>query len=279
MDYVVPEAKDTVDVVCDNMEIETLTFYDYFITGYNMKASNDDYIVLAKMNNPTGTTEAVSLTDKDSTTIYLYAGEMTVDNLTNAHGWALSYDSIYYRFDMTGKAPQPTRKQTITIPNGVYVANNPEAPGMIQFLGAPADSTEIVSIVVYSDKVAGTYTEKDVYADYTYVGDYVADHVNNSSYFSNLYDLYTMNFEITDLGNGTYRGVATYLGQSQIDPEDKPEFTIIFEELVDLNLPTSLNEVKGSQTSNIRKFMRSGQLVILHDGKEYNVAGQTIKHK
>ncbi len=279
MDYVVPEAKDTMNVACDNMKVETLTFYDYFVIGYEMTASNDKYIVSATLDNPTGMTEAITLLNKDSTTIYLYAGEITVDNFTNAHGWALGYDSIYYRFDMTGVAPQPTRKQSFTIPYAVYSTNNPEAPGVIQYLGYSADSTEVVSFAIYTDKVAGTFTEKDAYADYTYVGDWVIDHEFGGGYLSNLYNLYTINFDVTDLGNGLYRGVATYMGRSLIDPTDSPEFNITFEKISDINDPSSLHGIKIEKENNVKKFIRDGQLVILRDGKEFNVAGQIINHK
>ena len=85
-----------------------------------------------------------------------------------------------------------------------------------QIEAANADTTELVSLLIYSDDVQGTFTEDDLYTYYSYI---LADSAE--------YDIQSADFTVAyNYENSVYEVTGTITGENYDDPTDIVIFTI-----------------------------------------------------
>lgn len=159
----------------------------------------------------------VTILAQDSAMVEFYSGTVTLAQ--SESGWALTgtvlaYNNTEYTLNLTYVKPVQTREETITIDG---LAMN-LLSGAWQIMGYNADSTQFVSIAAYADAVAGTYTEADLVASYSYV---VTD-ITSSSYKQ--FALVGANLTVTyNEADSTAAVTGTFLGQNG---DDVPLFTL-----------------------------------------------------
>ncbi len=228
MDYIIPQVKDTIDVVCTDLEIQPISFWG-FILGYYLSASNDDYsLALDIMDEETGVyDDLLVLTDKATgNEINLFKSTIDVESSSLATGNAIDTDGHFYNFDLSFSIPEPTDTIDINVVTGGFddlIADM----GAFQIVGFDADSTHVVSLVFYNDQLAGNYTEADIDASYTYIGKLDA----TKTVLEKEWDVKTITATVTTNSDGTINCVAEARAKDIDDSSSFPLFNINIENL------------------------------------------------
>ena len=197
MTYTVPVATDTLDVVIPNAELNDLTASNGVFQMVGFNADQSRYAAVAIYS----TSVAGSYTDDDFYANYTYLAHLTAADTTyadfysgnatvsaTATGYALEAyllcdDYVCYHVTMTYTAPVATDTVDVVIPNAELndlTASN----GVFQMVGYNADQSRFASVAIYSSSVAGTYTNDNFYANYTYVAYLTAADTTISEFYS-----------------------------------------------------------------------------------------------
>ena len=192
-----PVATDTLDVVIPNAELNDLTASNGVFQMVGFNADQSRYAAVAIYS----TSVAGSYTDDDFYANYTYVAHLTAADTTfadfysgnatvsaTATGYALEAyllcdDDVCYHITMTYTAPVATDTVDIVIPNAELndlTASN----GVFQMVGFNADQSRFASVAIYSSSVAGTYTNDNFYANYTYVAYLTAADTTISEFYS-----------------------------------------------------------------------------------------------
>ncbi len=194
---VLPVANDTIDVTIPAATLNDYTTSDgvYQMLGYTADQSNYATIVI-NSNQVVGTyttsdfnpqyTWLAHMTAIDTTYSDLESGNATV--MATATGYTLEAyllcnDNHCYHLTMIYTAPMATDTVDVVIPNAELndlTASN----GVFQMVGFNADQSRFASVAIYSSSVAGTYTNDNFYANYTYVAYLTAADTNISEFYS-----------------------------------------------------------------------------------------------
>ena len=135
-----------------------------------------------------------------------------VDTLGNT--WNISYSYV---------KPVKNREEAITITDGKLVIY-PE-DGDWQVMGFNADSSRYVSIDIIGDLASGSFDEKDMDAQYTYIGNVVLG--DEGRELSEKFNPLSFNISVSfNAADSTATITGTYLGQGYYDATDIPEFTL-----------------------------------------------------
>lgn len=223
--YYAPTKKGEDSIVATNLKIED-KYFDLFGIVF-VEAENEkygvsinlmpdsayyigDFTIGAKANG-----EITILSDSSTTTIY--SGAFTIAPTNDGLGLigkVLCENNIEYTLNLTYTKPAQTREDTITI-DGLALNI---LSGAWQIAGYNADSTQFVSLAAYTNVVAGTYTEADLAADYSYI---VTD-IAGSAY--NYFEMVSANVTVTyNAADSTATVTGTFLGQNK---DDVPLFTL-----------------------------------------------------
>lgn len=168
--------KKTVDFWAKNLKVESyVPFYDLVMFG----ASNDDYYALigVKTSSVYGNytendlySTSVIMNLKDSTTLSILQANLECTNWQGVdmlYGSVIASDTVQYNilFDWEAPDAKDTVVVNFTEPGEAIWFNN---LGDSYFYNA--DSKYIFSLDVYGDSICGSYTEKDLYSYYSYLG-------------------------------------------------------------------------------------------------------------
>lgn len=170
----------------------------------------------------------------------IYSGSVTItrtDDGFSVTGAVLCKNSVEYTLNLTYTKPEPTREENLTISGlelGLY-------DGAWQLMGFNADSTISVSIAALADEVSGTYTDADLYGDYTNI---VTDIVWNEEGKASSYKEYSMisaNLVVAyNEEDGTVTITGDFVGQYE---NDVPLFHLVLSGAVPEQEPASAENV------------------------------------
>lgn len=180
--FTAPEAQDTIDI--NNLTDVSFNDYadldgSYQFIGVSADESNQvgvNYFA----NTVTGSYTFADCDPGYSWIMYegteqtIYSGNFTVteaDGNYNVEGYFLCLDNNVYHFAMSYAAPEPpVAEDTIRVVyTNAQLVDYVASSGICQFVGANADSTDLAYIAYYCSAVAGTYTEADLYTQYSII--------------------------------------------------------------------------------------------------------------
>lgn len=153
----------------------------------------------------------------------LYSGTITIsydDKAYLAEGVVLCTDNVEYTLHLSIAKPAPTREETLVFARVPMSIHSDEGWGAY---GENADHTKFISIFAPTTTVAGTYTEDDLIAEYTFVGTDLAPDGSTNRYFTMVEANLTVTFDTTD---STAHITGTMFCISTTNPNDRPLFTI-----------------------------------------------------
>ena len=224
--YVEPKKESEATITATNLVVDD-TYFSWFGIVLTT-ASNADFSEIYFSLSPEsesyygtytiGNNASGSLTTRDSLEIERYSGTVTLaqteDGITMT-GKVLCYNNVEYTLNLTYVKPEKTREEAITIDGlGMIIMDN----SAWQIYGYSTDSAKYVSIAAYAAEVAGTYTEADLAADYSYI---VTDIVGKDG---NFFDLVSANLTVAYNAIDSVATVTgTFLGQNGADV---PLFTL-----------------------------------------------------
>ena len=163
---------------------------------------------------------------KNDAWINVFSGEITItagedgDILTAK---LLCWNDTEYEINLTEGKPEKTREENIIITENVGLYTF-EDPNKFIFWGCNEDSSRVVSISIFSDSIAGTYTVENLDLQNSYIG----YDLNPMGWVTDKFNVLEANLTVSydpETGNGTLTG--TILAQSDYHFSDVPEFTIV----------------------------------------------------
>lgn len=266
MFYAIPEALYFDTIVATNLDIEEETVW--FWTVYAATASNAAYSVELSFDaDTTGVYEASgSITPLNGTATKIYSGNV---NLTNTNGdytitgSVLCQNNTEYTLDLSFVMPTKTREEVFMAPDAMF--NDYTATDSLwQMRGYNVDSTQFMSVTLYSDVIGGNYTRANMYKAYCAVYDLIGDSVVNKYKFVDL----DLSVQVDENGNVTVAG--TVLAQNIANTADVPEFTVQMTYLkpqatreVTVTIDAEVNDLTESNgVWQIRGFNAAGDLYV-----------------
>lgn len=153
----------------------------------------------------------------------LYSGSVTIsydDGAYSVDGAVLCKNNVEYTLHLSLPKPAPTREQTLVFARVPMSVNEQDGWGAY---GESESHTEFISIMAPTTSVAGKYTEKELIAEYTFVGTNLAPDGSTNTYFR----LVTADLDVTfnDVDSVAHI-TGTMFCISALDPNDRPLFTI-----------------------------------------------------
>ena len=272
MDCLHPDPVNEIDITCDNMKVEMITFYDVMIQGYSLTASTDKYQIEYMLGAPGGIqTNGIHMIDKETgKTIDIYGDRITVYNPLHAEGVALDYDGNYYTLSMRGPRPDSTEVREIEIYDA-YLTDFTKSDGVFLLEGVTSDSLYYFGMAIYNNKVEGTYNQDDADFNYTYVGDlYVAP--DGETTVVGGYHLIALDAEVKKVGD-YYEVEATFLGQTLAETVITPAFKI---QMTTAPKATNLPYTSTPLLPYTKKELRDGRIIIERKGTKYNILGSQL---
>ncbi|MCQ2345390.1 MAG: hypothetical protein MJZ82_01310 [Paludibacteraceae bacterium] len=228
MNYMLPEVVDTIQVVCDNLDFSTLTFYGVFVTGYTIDASNEDYTLHLDMGATSGVFNTLKMIDNvTGKSIDIYESVIIVERRLYAYGAAIDYDGHLYEIEISAPVPDSSRSESIELTSGI-LNDMTLTDGLWQLVGMNNDSTRLVTIAVYADQLGGEYSEEDALAAYTYVADW---DTTSGGYALVTYEMMTLHMNVSTNNDHTVSGSAQLLGVNVNDSTELPLYTISWDHL------------------------------------------------
>ena len=233
--YVAPSKQGEATIEATNLVLDD-SFFGWFGAVFAL-ASNDDYGVsfllypetedfLAEYTIGGENTGSIVLFKQDSTDVEIYSGSIKIEKKEGTltlSGKVLCYNDIEYTLNLTYVVPDKTRDEAIKVANGVLTIY-PE-DGDWQVVGLNADQSRYVAIDIVSEAIAGTFTEEDMDANYTYIANVFER--NDSLLMSEQFNPLLLNIEVTfDEKDSIATIKGTYRGQGYLDDTDIPEFTL-----------------------------------------------------
>ena len=217
--YTAPSKQGEVTIEATNLDL-----YDIGSTTHAV-AGNEDYRVSLVIRGEGDTLTAGEDFSGTINNVNIYSGEIIIGataDVPSITGKVLCYDNIEYTLDLKYVIPEKTREETINITDAKLIINPKN--GEWQVIGFNADSTRYVSIAIYSDAVAGTFTEEDMDEEYTFVANVVEGEEGPEP--SELFYPLALNIEVTyNEADSTATISGTYLGQGLYDDTDVPAYT------------------------------------------------------
>lgn len=241
MQFDKPQIADSVTIISDSLLIETWG-YQQFGT-IQMSAADSAYKVIFWFE-PYGLDSLVAgtyvvgerqfdgwiinkATQKESS---LYSGSVTVtydDGAYRVDGAVLCKNNIEYILHLSIAKPAPTREQTLVFARVPMSVSERDGWGAY---GESESHTEFISIMAPTTKVAGKYTEKELIAEYTFVGTNLAPDGSTNTYFR----LITADLDVAfDDKDSVAHITGTMFCVSVLDPNDRPLFTIDVKTVMD----------------------------------------------
>ena len=201
-------------------------------------------------------TRAYAISGTDTTALDYRNLEIIVkenaDDYDIAANFHVKADNRIHQY--SAKYLKPKAKETVTMTIEDYrFEDYRDWDGSFDIIAAPADSSIVFVLEFLSTELAGTYTEKNLSGQYTYVG------VGGKYY-------------------GVDRAVLTITGEDEnaLVIEGEVLSNSVLYKLTIGQAQTSVERVDANAVKPT-KFIRNGQLFILKDGKTYNVAGAQVK--
>ncbi|MBR4264085.1 MAG: hypothetical protein IKQ48_05875 [Paludibacteraceae bacterium] len=233
--YVAPSKQGEATIEATNLVLDD-TFFGWVGAVFAL-ANNDDYGVsfllypesedfLAEYTIGGENTGSITLFKQDSTDVEIYSGSIKIEKKEGTltlSGKVLCYNDIEYTLNLTYVVPDKTRDEAIKVTDGELTIY-PE-DGDWQVVGLNADMSRYVAIDIVSEAIAGTFTEEDMNANYTYIANVFER--NDSLLMSEQYNPLLLNIEVTfDEKDSIATIKGTYRGQGYLDDTDIPEFTL-----------------------------------------------------
>lgn len=226
MFYATPQADSQVEFTATNLEIGEEDVWGMFTYSYLVAGDENLGIQLEYW----GEGQFIGTLDIDgedlSGSMYvggeeiaIYSGQITIELTADGYhvtGAVLAFNNVEYVLDLTYVLPNATRNETLTANVSFY---NLLSEGLYQLYGYTADGSNYISVVFYSQQVAGTYTKADMYLDYSYIVEFVG----NDTIFL---DPLAADLTVTMDNLGAISCTGTMLVQNYYDPSDIVNYTI-----------------------------------------------------
>lgn len=162
-------------------------------------------------------------------------------------------DTVLYQISMFYQKPVAKDTIDVNLDNaqlGDYIENN----GLFQIIAAPADSAYGISLTPLAEKLEGTFTELDLYGQYSYIWE-----------GEETYDIVEAEFTTKQEGK-----VVTATGTLLASNEKFYKFVI------KANIQEQAIENVNIEAVESKKMIQNGQLIIIKDGVKYNAQGAIL---
>ena len=223
MFFAIPEALYFDTIVATNLEVEPYEFWG-FILGYTATASNAGYQVALSFDaDTTGVYEASgTITPLNGSATKIYSGNINLTNVGGDYtitGSVLCQNNTEYTLNLSFVMPTKTRDVVFLGTDDMF-NDYTATDGLWQMIGYNQDSTQFMSITVYSDVIGGNYTRANMYKAYCSAYDLVGDSIVAEYKFLDL-DISVQEDTLGVILAGTV------LAQNIANTADVPEFTVL----------------------------------------------------
>lgn len=199
-----------------------------------------------------------------------FDGEYTytenADGSRSLTGWLDCDDGVHYILQLSYEHPEPTRIETVTLDNGVMEDARGDGSGGIVMMAY--DDKRYILLSIYTDEIAGTYTEQSMDWQNTYIVELTDDGEES------LLELLDGEVTVTAISDTEYRveGVMTF--QEEMNKESIVEYRLTM--LTRLGGEDQAVETVEQGRVDARKILRNGSLYIYQNGEIFDLLGRKL---